>query len=309
MNPGIFVMGGGGGGGGGSGKGGSGSGGDQGADGEGGGDDAEGGGGNAGPCGTGGTAGCPGAHNGGGHLAAGDPVDIATGIVYTTDPHLARRDPCRPDGPGPRAQRRAHRLRAPLRRLGRLVAHPGGSGHRVALPGALAGPRPRGAAHLGAALHESGGSRGARRRGAPAARGRVDGGLARARGFVFAPSQEGQRAGRARMGRRRGRDGHGAESDPRRGRIRRAEHELGRAEGARGAGGARPRRARRHLPLSSRRDPLLRRSEGGGSVASLPAPARARGARIRSARDRDDGSLLAGRARGARAPRGQGGGG
>ncbi len=84
MNPGIFVMGGGGGGGGGSGKGGSGSGGDQGADGEGGGDDAEGGGGSAGPCGTGGTAGCPGAHNGGGHVAAGDPVDVATGIVYTT---------------------------------------------------------------------------------------------------------------------------------------------------------------------------------------------------------------------------------
>ena len=87
MNPGIFVMGGGGAGGGGSGKGGNGAGGAQGADGEGGGDGADGTGGNAGACGQGTTAaqgGCPGNHGGdSGQVAAGDPVDVVTGRVYT----------------------------------------------------------------------------------------------------------------------------------------------------------------------------------------------------------------------------------
>jgi len=81
MNPGIFVMGGGGGGGGGSGKGGSGSGGDQGADGEGGGEAANGGGEGAGACGPGNTAQCPRPHGSG--ISAGDPVDVATGRVFT----------------------------------------------------------------------------------------------------------------------------------------------------------------------------------------------------------------------------------
>ena len=83
MNPGVFVMGGGGGGGGGSGRGGSGSGGAQGADGENAGDDAAGGGANAGSCGPGSGAGCPNPSHGGSGTAAGDPVDVMTGRVFT----------------------------------------------------------------------------------------------------------------------------------------------------------------------------------------------------------------------------------
>jgi RHS repeat-associated protein len=44
---------------------------------------ATGGGTGAGGCGPGGSAGCPGGHGSGG-ISAGDPVDIATGIVFTT---------------------------------------------------------------------------------------------------------------------------------------------------------------------------------------------------------------------------------
>lgn len=80
MNPGVFVMGGGGGGGGGSGKGGKGAGGDQGADGENGGDGAEGGGDGAGACGQGANGACT---NCGHNIAAGDPVDVSTGRVFT----------------------------------------------------------------------------------------------------------------------------------------------------------------------------------------------------------------------------------
>lgn len=83
MNPGIFVMGGGGAGGGGSGKGGKGQGGAQGAGGENAGDGAEGGGENAGSCGAGSGAGCPNPSHGGSGTAAGDPVDVFSGRVYT----------------------------------------------------------------------------------------------------------------------------------------------------------------------------------------------------------------------------------
>ncbi|MEZ4294408.1 MAG: RHS repeat-associated core domain-containing protein [Polyangiaceae bacterium] len=85
MNPGLFVMGGGGDGGGsgaGNGKGGKGK---QGGDGKNGGTDGKGGGKGAGSCG----AGSPGACTNCGHnIAAGDPVDVATGRVFT----IAERD-------------------------------------------------------------------------------------------------------------------------------------------------------------------------------------------------------------------------
>ncbi|WP_433926976.1 RHS repeat-associated core domain-containing protein [Sorangium cellulosum] len=84
MNPGVFVMGGGGAGGGGGGKGGNGSGANQGAGGKNGGNGANGGGPGANGCGPGSGGGCinP-AHGGNGGTHAGDPVDPATGRVYT----------------------------------------------------------------------------------------------------------------------------------------------------------------------------------------------------------------------------------
>ena len=84
MNPGAFVMGGGGdGGGSGAGGGGAGGGGAGGGPGKGG-AGAGGGGKGAGSCGPGSGAGCPNpAHGGKGGAAAGDPVDVATGRVYT----------------------------------------------------------------------------------------------------------------------------------------------------------------------------------------------------------------------------------
>ncbi|WP_438041018.1 RHS repeat-associated core domain-containing protein [Sorangium sp. So ce128] len=85
MNPGVFIMGGGGGSGGGSGKGGKGSGKDQGADGSNGGDGASGGGKSA--CGGAGGdgSGCPNHHGSkkSGKVSKGDPVDVATGRVFT----------------------------------------------------------------------------------------------------------------------------------------------------------------------------------------------------------------------------------
>lgn len=84
MNPGIFVLGGGGDGGGSGAGNGKGKGGKQGAGGKNGGKDANGGGPNAGACGAGSGAGCPNpAHGGGGGTAAGDPVDVAGGRVFT----------------------------------------------------------------------------------------------------------------------------------------------------------------------------------------------------------------------------------
>ncbi|WP_437530119.1 DUF6531 domain-containing protein [Sorangium sp. So ce726] len=81
MNPGVFIMGGGGG----SGKGGKGSGKDQGADGSNGGNDANGGGKSA--CGGAGGdgSGCPNHHGSkkSGKVSKGDPVDVATGRVFT----------------------------------------------------------------------------------------------------------------------------------------------------------------------------------------------------------------------------------
>ncbi|MEM6788310.1 MAG: DUF6531 domain-containing protein [Myxococcota bacterium] len=79
MNPGVFVMGGGGG----NGRGGGGRGGNQGADGNGGGDGARGGGQGAGSCGPGSGGGCPNPSHGGSGTSTGDPVDFATGRVYT----------------------------------------------------------------------------------------------------------------------------------------------------------------------------------------------------------------------------------
>jgi len=80
MNPGIFVMGGGGGLGGGNGKGGHGKGGKQngkgGNGGNGAGDDGRG----TGSCGQGGQGACPNCHR---HTSAGDPVDVATGEMFT----------------------------------------------------------------------------------------------------------------------------------------------------------------------------------------------------------------------------------
>jgi YD repeat-containing protein len=83
MNPGVWIMGGGGGGGGNGGRGGDGSGGDQGANGSNGGQDANGGGKGAGQCGPGSGGGCPNPSHGGAGTAAGDPVDVLTGVVYT----------------------------------------------------------------------------------------------------------------------------------------------------------------------------------------------------------------------------------
>src|SRR5262245_61988529 len=80
MNPGLFVMGGGGdggGSGGGDGKGGSGK---QGANGKNGGNDANGGGKGAGACGAGGPGACT---NCGHNISKGDPVDVASGKVFT----------------------------------------------------------------------------------------------------------------------------------------------------------------------------------------------------------------------------------
>lgn len=88
MNPGLFVLGGGGDGGGSGAGGGKGKGKGQGAGGTNGGKDAKGGGKGAGACGAGTPAGqkaCPGPHGGGGgNVAAGDPVDVVTGAVFTT---------------------------------------------------------------------------------------------------------------------------------------------------------------------------------------------------------------------------------
>jgi RHS repeat-associated protein len=83
MNPGVFILGGGGGAGGSGPGNGKGNGQDQGAGGSNGGDDANGGGKNASGCGPGNTGGCPNPAHGGGGTAAGDPVDIVTGRVYT----------------------------------------------------------------------------------------------------------------------------------------------------------------------------------------------------------------------------------
>ena len=83
MNPGLFLLGGGGdGGGSGPGKG-KGAKNKQGADGKNGGKDAKGGGKNAGACGAGANGTCPNPSHGGSGTAAGDPVDVITGRVYT----------------------------------------------------------------------------------------------------------------------------------------------------------------------------------------------------------------------------------
>ncbi|MEZ4311737.1 MAG: DUF6531 domain-containing protein [Polyangiaceae bacterium] len=87
MNPGLFVMGGGGDGGGSGAGGGKGKGKGQGGSGKNGGKDAKGDGKGAGACGAGtpaGKKGCPGPHGAsGGNVAAGDPVDVVTGAVFT----------------------------------------------------------------------------------------------------------------------------------------------------------------------------------------------------------------------------------
>jgi len=84
MNPGIFVLGGGGDGGGSGEGGGDGKGGKQGAGGKNGGKGANGGGKGADGCGPGSGQGCSNPqHGNGGGTAAGDPVDIVTGRVYT----------------------------------------------------------------------------------------------------------------------------------------------------------------------------------------------------------------------------------
>ncbi|MFO0593093.1 MAG: RHS repeat-associated core domain-containing protein [Polyangiaceae bacterium] len=82
MNPGIFVLGGGGDGGGSGEGGGKGKGKGQGADGKNGGKDANGGGKGAGACGPGSSSGCSAGH-GSSSVSKGDPVDVATGRVYT----------------------------------------------------------------------------------------------------------------------------------------------------------------------------------------------------------------------------------
>ncbi len=81
MNPGLFVMGGGGDAGGSGAGAGKGKGGKQGANGKNGGNDANGGGKGADACGAG-SSNCPGPHGGGG-AAAGHPVDVASGSVFT----------------------------------------------------------------------------------------------------------------------------------------------------------------------------------------------------------------------------------
>ncbi|XXY48115.1 RHS repeat-associated core domain-containing protein [Sorangium sp. So ce269] len=85
MNPGVFVMGGGGGAGGKGGRGGNGQGDGQGAGGQNGGQNADGGGKGGNACGQGtGAAACTNPrHGGNGGTAAGDPVDIVTGRVFT----------------------------------------------------------------------------------------------------------------------------------------------------------------------------------------------------------------------------------
>ncbi|WP_437505925.1 RHS repeat-associated core domain-containing protein [Sorangium sp. So ce1099] len=83
MNPGVFVMGGGGTGGGSGAGNGAGTGGAQGAGGANGGKGASGGGKGAGQCGPGSGGGCPNPIHGGAGTAAGDPVDVLTGVVYT----------------------------------------------------------------------------------------------------------------------------------------------------------------------------------------------------------------------------------
>jgi RHS repeat-associated protein len=80
MNPGIFVLGGGGDGGGSGEGGGKGKGGKQGANGKNGGNDANGGGKGAGACGAGGPGACT---NCGHNISQGDPVDVASGKVFT----------------------------------------------------------------------------------------------------------------------------------------------------------------------------------------------------------------------------------
>lgn len=84
MNPGVFIMGGGGNGGGSGGKGGGRDGKGGGGKGANGGDSASEGGRGAGACGQGSGGGCPNpAHGTGGQTTAGDPVDVATGRVFT----------------------------------------------------------------------------------------------------------------------------------------------------------------------------------------------------------------------------------
>ncbi|WP_437956813.1 DUF6531 domain-containing protein [Sorangium sp. So ce119] len=84
MNPGVFIMGGGAGSGGRGGPNGGAGQNRQGANGQNGGNDGQGGGRGANGCGQGSGAGCPNpAHGGGGGTAAGDPVDIADGRVFT----------------------------------------------------------------------------------------------------------------------------------------------------------------------------------------------------------------------------------
>ncbi len=80
MNPGLFVLGGGGDGGGSGAGGGKGKGGKQGANGKNGGNDANGGGKGAGACGAGGPGACT---NCGHNISQGDPVDVASGKVFT----------------------------------------------------------------------------------------------------------------------------------------------------------------------------------------------------------------------------------
>ena len=80
MNPGTIVAGGGGEGGGDGGDGGNGGGDDESAGGANGGDNADGDGKGAGACGQGANGGCPNCHN---NVAAGDPVDVTSGKVFT----------------------------------------------------------------------------------------------------------------------------------------------------------------------------------------------------------------------------------
>lgn len=82
MNPGIFLLAGGGDSGGSGAGGGKGAKNKQGAKGKNGGKDANGGGKGAGACGAGSSSNCPGGH-GANSVSAGDPVDVATGRVYT----------------------------------------------------------------------------------------------------------------------------------------------------------------------------------------------------------------------------------
>lgn len=80
MNPGVFILGGGGDSGGGKGANGKGKAASQGASGENGGNGADGGGKDANACGTGATGRC---NNCGNNVCRGDPVDVATGRVFT----------------------------------------------------------------------------------------------------------------------------------------------------------------------------------------------------------------------------------